>query len=421
MLVVTANRAFSDGTLVPVRGRAAAAWTWLRDVRRGVVRGCFGRDGVYRPPRAVDLVLAGDTFDGFLSAAWCGRERPWHAGPRTAAMRRDVLGGCARRAAPLLGGLARLAGRGLDVPAADRRGRPSVAGMVRVPVRVVLLVGDRDRHLPEVAAAVVARGGVVAPVWVAGTVAVRHGHEFDLACQGDETSTLADRPPTLAESVAVDLVVRFIVGLAAVGVDRRDVAPLVESLAEAAPGDLAAVVESWTAGPSGMVIDPASRRDVAAAWRRAVDGWVRETRRQSPDCGLPASPIEALAAWYMGDSREALPPAVAALLDRRPPAAAGGRDEVGRLVVLGHQLPWSADAETICLGRPPLRRFRPVAVVRADRATEVACVAANASVAEPPTIVCDAAAEEPRWWPITGAFPGPVDQPSCRTVVVDAA
>ena len=73
MLVVTANWAFSDGTLVAVKRRARAARAWLRTVRRGVVCGSFGRDGAYRPPRAVDVVLAGDTFDGsFLARLLAG-------------------------------------------------------------------------------------------------------------------------------------------------------------------------------------------------------------------------------------------------------------------------------------------------------------------------------------------------------------
>ena len=89
MLVVTANWAFSDGSLFAAPGRRRAARAWLRRVRLATIRSGFGRDGVYRPPAGLDIVLAGDTLDCLVSAAWSGRQRPWHTGNRAEAARRS--------------------------------------------------------------------------------------------------------------------------------------------------------------------------------------------------------------------------------------------------------------------------------------------------------------------------------------------
>ena len=130
MLVVTANWGFSDGTLVASPCRRRAARAWLRRVRLATIRSGFGRDGIYRPPAGLDIVLAGDTLDGLASAVWRGRERPWHGGVRSGDLQRAVLQRCARRACVLLAGLAALVRRGLPAPAADRRGRPSSTATV---------------------------------------------------------------------------------------------------------------------------------------------------------------------------------------------------------------------------------------------------------------------------------------------------
>ncbi|MFM9059429.1 MAG: hypothetical protein ACKOSQ_09950 [Planctomycetaceae bacterium] len=417
MLVVTANWAFTDGTVAAAAGRARAARGWLRDVRLAAIRAGFGRDGRYRPPAHIDIVLAGDTFDCLASTGWRGGDRPWRGGARAAGTGRRVLLGCARHAAPWLAGLARFARAGLAVPAADRRGRPAPAAVARVPVRVALLAGDRDRQVAEAAAWITARGATVAPAWSDGSVLVRHGHEFDPACHVAHAET-RERPPTLAESVTIDLVTAFASRLADSGVQPRATAPLVEALVAAGRSAGPAALAAWStaAGPATALGD-ATRRHVEATWARAVEAWLRVARREPPDCGTTASPLESLAAWFCA-AAAAPPPALAPLFDTRPPVAAAATGP-GRGVVFGHPAS-SRDAATVCLGRPAPGGRKPVAVVRAAVAADVACVVA-APAAGPATVTCRSAGDRLEWhWPggdgLSEAEPG-----TAPALVVDAA
>ena len=416
MLVVTANWAFPDGTVVAAAGRARAARGWLRDVRLALVRAGFGRDGRYRPPAGLDVVLAGDTFDCLASTAWRGDDRPWRGGARAAETGLRVLLGCARRAAPLLAGLARWTRSGLAVPAADRLGRPAPAAVTRVPVRVVLLAGDRDRHVVEAGAGITARGATVVPAWSDGSVLVRHGHEFDPACH--VAAAGRERPPTLAESVAIDLVAAFACRLADGGVPRHATAALVESLVAAGPADVPAVLADWTAadGPSAALGD-ATRRHVEVTWARAVEAWFRAARREPPDCGTAASPLEALAEWFRASV--ASPPApLAPLFDRSPPVAAGAAGS-GPVTVYGHP-DSSRDGGSVCLGRPAPRRWTTLSVVRAAVAAEVACVAA-APASGPATVTCRRDGDRLEWHRPGGDELAEAERGTRPTLVVDAA
>lgn len=412
MLVVAANWAFTDGTLVAAAGRSRAARTWLRSLRAAAIRFGFGRDGVYRPPTVLEIVLAGDTFDCLTSAAWRGPLRPWHGGIRAASARRGVVDRCARRASPLLAGLAGFVRRGLEAPVADRRGRPSAATR-RVPVRVTFLAGDRDRCILEAAPDFAARGGSVTVAWSDGTVLVRHGHEFDPACHVAEPWSTGDRPPTLAESVAVGLVSPFIAGL-----DLADgrVAPLVEAIAEATVADIPQVFAAWRGVQgSDAMADRVTRRDVSAAWRRAVDDWVRTTRREPPECGLSASPVETLAPWLAAMAAVPPPREVEWLINGGLSGVAGAR-----ALVLGHRGRSAADGTTICLGNPAVRRLASVAVVRADVAAEAACVAAAPVAAAPVTLACRREGGRVTWHRIAGGETLEIAPPR-GTAIVDAA
>lgn len=414
MLVVTANWGFTDGSLVAAAGRARSARSWLQSVRSAVIRAGFGRDGAYRSPDTLEIVLAGDTFDCLTSATWRGPARPWHGGARAAAERRNVLGRCARRAAPLLARLIRLVDRGLPVPAADRRGRPATAVTRQVPVRVAVLTGDRDSCLAEVAPEVTAKGGVVTTVWDDGLALVRHGHEFDPACHLEEPWSAGDRPPTLAESVAVDLVVRFLAGIG--GAARN--AALVESLVEARVAEIPAVFAAWrAAGDATAAAAGLPWRDVATAWRRAVDAWVRAARHDPPECGIAASPVETLAAWFTGMAAVPPPRSLGWLLEGGLGAGGGAGTQA---VVLGHGGHAVADGTSICLGNTRVRRCRPVAVVRADGAAEAACVAAVPAVTAPATVVGRHDGGHLTWQRIAGAEM-PELAPPCGSAIVDAA
>lgn len=420
MLVVTANWGFTDGTLVVAKPRLRAAREWLREIKTALVRSGFGRDGRYRPPADVDIVLAGDTFDCLTSTAWCGRERPWHAGERARDARQRVILACARRATPLLAGLARFVRTGLAAPAADRRGRPAEGAFVRVPVRVTLLAGDRDRHVAEAAAAVAIRDATVAPAWSDGTVLVRHGHEFDPACHAELRSADDERAPTLAESVAVDLVTGFMASLVTRSLPRRAVTPLIDMLAGTGPADIPAVIGSWTAGDGpGAALDATVRRDVVAVWHQAVDAWLRAARRTPPDCGLPASPLEDLASWFVGTERQP-PTTLDGLFDRRLPPAAGPAGGA-KAVVMGHPTPSAGDAATVCLGRPASRRWGPVTVVREGLATDVACVVAAPAAIGPATVVCRRDGDRLTWRSMGAAGALGAEAAVDAAAVVDAA
>jgi hypothetical protein len=415
MLVVTANWGFTDGSLVAAAGGSRTARSWLASVRSAVIRAGFGRDGAYRAPETLEIVLAGDTFDCLTSATWQGPARPWHGGARAAAERRHVLGRCARRAAPLLAGLARLIDRGLQVPAADRRGRPAAAVTRQVPVRVAVLTGDRDSCLAEVTPEVTARGGVVTTVWDDGLTLVRHGHEFDPACHLEEPWAAGDRPPTLAESVAVDLVVRFIAGIGG-GAARS--AALVEALVEARVAEIPAVFAAWrAAGDATAAAAGLPWRDVATAWRRGVDAWVRAARHDPPECGIAASPVETLAAWFAGMAAVPPPRSLGWLVEGGTGVGGGAGTQP---VVLGHGGRMVAGGTSICLENAAVRRCCPVAVVRADGAAEAACVAAVPVVTVPATVVGRHDGGRVTWQRIAGAET-PEIAPPCVSAIVDAA
>jgi hypothetical protein len=163
------------------------------------------------------------------------------------------------------------------------------------------------------------------------------------------------------------------------------------------------IVAAWT-GPDGggVEIDGVLSRIVKTAWRRAVDDWVREARRAPPDCGLAASPVEDLAAWFATDAAGSPSPALASLFDPSKLVAAGvgGRAET---VVLGHPVRPTDATPLICLGRPAVRRWSPTAVVRADGAVDAVCVAVGPVAAEPPTIAVHRSSGTTVWQRISGA------------------
>ena len=274
MIVVTSNWALGDGTLVP----AVAPWhaTLTTAIHRAVLRAGVRGDGSYRPLEGLDLVLAGDTFDWLLSAEWLGGPKPWQGtlAAREAATR--VARRSFRAARRVLGPVIHWARHGLAVPAAAR-GRPGRTA-VSIPVRVTLLAGDRDAALEHHVGRRDARQPVTTGSrWDDGRVSIRHGHELDPACRttGGQPAP-RDRQPTLAESVAVDLVGRFAAAV-------RPLAPagkrLVSRLAAAAApgvvfGHLPAVEDAAAAclGPVPGAVDGAVPRLIACV---ETEGWPR--------------------------------------------------------------------------------------------------------------------------------------------------
>jgi hypothetical protein len=334
MLVVTANWALADGTLVAPQRRGQQEF--LEAVHRAALRSGVRRDGRYEPIDGIDVVLAGDTFDGLTSSAWTGTVRPWHEGTRAAGMAAGVLLAAAARGRRLLAGLAAWARDGLTVPAADRRGRPAADRRRRVPVRVTILPGDRDPWVAGAAARLARRGVRVAAAWAVAGVSVCHGAELDPLWGVAEPGR-----PTLGASLAVDLVARF--GNVLRG--RPDLwpacRPLVARLATARPADMPGIVGDWLSSlERGTVV-------VRDAWRTAVAAWRRQARLAEPACDASFDSIDAVAAWMDGlhpaaDDGARNASDVAALLDSLPPVGT----QPG-MVVFGH---WSGtvEAATIC-------------------------------------------------------------------------
>lgn len=300
MLVVTANWAISDGTLTA--SGVDRGLVWLPMVQRAALRAGFGRDGTYRPVDGIELVLAGDSFDWLTSRTWTADVRPWHGGPRARAARLAVTVATVRRARRLLAALAEWGRNGLAIPTADRRGRPRLEPRCRVPVRVTLLSGDRDRWLDAAADAAASHGCSVGRGWSDGDVLVRHGDELDPLCGDPDVDPVLpdhERQPTLGESMAVDLVARFGGSVLDMASGQASVRRLVSTLSRISPGDIPAAFAAWRAAPDGGDGLPGSVRErVVTAWRHAVAAWLDETRRQPPLSASPCDVCEAWAAWF---------------------------------------------------------------------------------------------------------------------------
>jgi len=258
MLVVTSNWCVSDGTLAT--GPARGLIDRFRDeVRRSSLRLGFRRDGIYRPVEGVDVVLAGDTFDWLVSREWIGETRPWETGSRAAAALERVAAGSRRRSGRLLATLTAWTRRGIEIPLADRRGRPTPGVCRRVPVRVAVLCGGRDRWLDRVVNEAVPPGLVVGRCWSDGDVTVWHGTEFDplWAADGGE--------PTLGESLAVDLSSRFGGGLNAVTVLRPLAGGLMRRLAAGRILDAPLQLAAWLAAiDRSDKLSPAARQSLSS-------------------------------------------------------------------------------------------------------------------------------------------------------------
>lgn len=370
MLVVTANWAIGDGTVHggPPPGTVTA---FVGRLRRAAWRAGFRRDGRYRPVETVQVVLAGDTFDGLTSLAWQGDERPWHDGPRARGVTERIAMATARRGTRLLAAVSRLARDGLPVPQADALGRPKPGVFRRATASVVFLVGDRDRMLEGFWTSAAVRRRLAIGVEQAGdTLVIRHGAECDPLCP------LPDRPvvgrrPSLGESLAVDLLVAFVSRLQGL-LPRRMVSPLARRLTMASPLDMPRIIMGCldSAG-TAFGGDQATAANVRQAWLESVDRWHGCARRAPPDVSVPHDVVDAVAGW-MGSGV-----GHAAAIESLRPRLAGGPG--GRAIVLGHPSEGlSVDhsprsAARVCLGPAETRHFavdrpwqQPAAVVCHD-------------------------------------------------------
>lgn len=308
MLIVTANWALADGSLAPSRGRRAVAW--MEMIRRAIARAGVGRDGRYRPVTEATIVMAGDTFDWLLSDVWTGRDRPWHTGRRSAEARARVAAATVGAAVTAARIVRRWIRQGVPLPAADARGRPSAWAGSRGRVHAVLLAGDRDPWLTDLAAAADRLGVLVGEEWSDGVHHVRHGHDLDPLAHGPGLATgSSDRPPTLAESLAIDLVVTFAAAA-------RDDAPLwqlvrprLAEVASAGPSHLPACLNALVPDAHPAASVGSLRTRLGNLWRRCVDRWYAIAQRDTPSCEAEFDALGELAAWLANLDATRAPPA----------------------------------------------------------------------------------------------------------------
>lgn len=335
MLVVTSNWAITDGTLAPAV--AAGQGVLPNAIYRAACRGGVREDGRYEPIERLDIVLAGDTFDWTLSAAWQGGLKPWHGGDAVRELASSVARRSVRLGRKLIGPLVRWAKHGVRVPAASG-GRPA-RWAVTVPTRLTMLAGDRDAALERVIGTRSGRQPVTMGwQWDDGRVSIRHGHELDPTCGPAPREHRHGRRPTLAESLRVDLVGRF---AAAVLGEHPAARRLVRWLAGAHPVDFSATIGAWVASRSGA---DEGVRTLDSTWRRCVDAWRAEARRTVPTCELEFDVLDALAHVYAAafTASSAAGPGLSALQPAAPRGSSG--------LVLGHLAGGWSPMVPVCLG-----------------------------------------------------------------------
>jgi len=352
MLVVTSNWCVSDGTLSAGPPRRFID-RFRAEMRKASLRGGVRRDGTYRPVDAIDIVLAGDTFDWLMSREWTGDVRPWDAGRRAAAARNRVVLGAMGRGHRLLATLAGWMRRGIKVPAADRRGRPMPNASRLVPVRVAVLCGDRDRWLEQAVSGWMRAAGAPLPMigtcWSDGDVVVRHGDEVDplFATCGSE--------PTLGESLAVDLIARFGVALH----DFSGLGPLAAGLVRRLAGgrliDAPALLAAWLSGHDSRGTCPeTARQPLIDAWHRSVALWHRAARRLPSGGAAGVDLVDRLADW-LDSAADGDGPRSGPWLDATPVGGIPLPGGAATTVVLGHPAADTAASaawrrQVVCLG-----------------------------------------------------------------------
>jgi len=339
MLVCSANWLLPDGSLsCPPAASTVAAF--LREIAALAGRAGFRRDGRYRPVDRVDLVLAGDMLDTLSSDRWLGSLRPWHASAAVTRLQADIVAASLRQGRRTIASLRRLARQGISVPDATPLARPASDRRRVVPVRMVILAGDRDRWLPAAEHAdpdLASWPPATCTRWGDdGTVLIAHGHRFDPATASSDAGE--PRPPTVHESLAIDLAAAFVRQVR----DARSFTGtrvLARACAEADPLAIPTAIASWL---RHRHLDMASLLPLRSLWQQAVGRWQRQTRRDPPairDQGIDVT--DRLAGWLDAYAPgNPAPPAPADLAATLTPDAGLVRDVVAQAgaatAVFGH-------------------------------------------------------------------------------------
>lgn len=338
MLVVTANWAIADGSAHGGPSQRAVR-AFFGELRRAAWRAGFRRDGRYCPVESIHIVLAGDTFDGLTSLRWRGDLRPWQGGSRRESAAEQIAADAARCGGRFLAGLGRLQRHGLAVPRADSRGRPLAHSTCQATVRVVCLVGDRDRVLDgRWFAAIAGRHGIpIGTEWSSDTMLIRHGAECDPLC-GPPDLPAWGRGPTLAESIVVDLLVDFARRLHGAALPPATVAAVTRPLATAPLLELPHQIRgSRLTADRGHPCDE-HEPTVCEAWKRSVQHWHTQAHATMPEAAVEHDVVDAVATWMeAGSDPDRRPPSrgLAAVLENLRPRPLR-RSTDPRLLVLGH-------------------------------------------------------------------------------------
>lgn len=339
MLVCSANWLLPDGSLSrPPAASTVAAF--MREIAALAGRAGFRRDGRYQPVDRVDLVLAGDMLDTIASTRWLGALRPWHATVAATRLQADIVAASLRRGRRTIASLRRLARQGISVPDATPLARPASDRRRVVPVRMVILAGDRDRWLPPAEHADPALASwppATCTRWGDdGTVLISHGHRFDPATASSDSGE--PRPPTVRESLAIDLAAAFVWQVRE-ACSFAGTHALARACAEADPLAIPTAIASWL---RHRHLDMASLMPLRSLWQQAVGRWQRQARRDPPavrDQGIDVT--DRLAGWLDAYAPgNPAPPPPADLVSALTPDAASLRDVVrdagAATAVFGH-------------------------------------------------------------------------------------
>lgn len=367
MLVCSANWLLPDGSLSHPPSASTVA-TFVRGIGTIAGRAGFRRDGSYRPVDRVDLVLAGDMLDTLSSTRWLGSLRPWHGTVAATRLHAEIAVESLRWGRRTIASLRRLERQGVSVPDATSLARPANDRRRVVPVRIVLIAGDHDSHLPRVEHA----GGALSPWPPAActrwgdecSVLIAHGHGFDPATACSDSAE--PRPPTLHESLAIDLAAPLV---QQVRETRSFSSPhtLARALAQSDPLEIPATFSRWL---RHRQLSVASLVQLRTLWQRAVDRWQRQARRDPPAVREQGIDItDRLAGWLDAYAPGNQPPAapadlVAVLTPDAASIRAVVREAGATTVVFGHlashlvaNAPGGDEASILGLGerRPGLR------------------------------------------------------------------
>lgn len=263
MLVVLSDLHFTDGTLGEEANIPARAFEYLADDLRALI------ENERSEVKDVDVLLLGDIFDVLRSDCWSGDLMPW-AEPG------EPL---EKRVGETLEEVRALNGPALDVI----KNLKSSLGLPPEKVRLHYVPGNHDRTVNLFAST---RGAAAEALGLdAGQdpfaveyrspeygLLARHGQEFDTLNWGGDHASAG-----LGDAVVVKLINDFPVNLAE-ALDPNDArsGPILEKIRELDHVRPLWAIPRWLQGVLAGIDDHRLRDTVLDAWKRSVDGFLKE-------------------------------------------------------------------------------------------------------------------------------------------------